>query len=264
MYVGPQNTEGLHPLRSLFYAIDLYDEIQIKLSDTSSHHIDFLGMNVDAVNTCTRVFDLMKDHLDRFWSVTVIKHIPIGAGLGGGSSNAGTLIRALNTLESLDLAHDDLLGIAKHIGSDVPFFLTGGACDVSGIGDVVRPLQNQPPFYFVLVFPNQTCHTADIYAHFDSLGDSDDLSTLGEDAIFSYGYNSLAHAVFDRFPDLNDLMQRIESIVSVPVFLSGSGSTLYLMMEDPVVQTTVFDKLNVALDCRVHKCSSVVGTEGRT
>ena len=99
----------------------------------------------------------MSSYLKHHWKVTVNKSIPSGAGLGGGSSNAAVLCRALSDIENLNLSLKELTEQCVLIGSDVPYFLHGGFCDVSGIGDVVTPLEDKPTMYFVLIFPKQHC-----------------------------------------------------------------------------------------------------------
>ena len=117
---------GLHPLLSVFQTIDLHDVIQVTPSTIDQHVVEFDGLDVPADNTCTAVFDALADQLQSFWTVTIKKNIPSGAGLGGGSSNAATLLMALNDLESLNMGISQMADIAQGIGSDVPFFFMVG------------------------------------------------------------------------------------------------------------------------------------------
>ena len=133
LYVGPPEDGGLHRLSSVFQTISLFDNITLKPTDLH-HSVRFIGLDVPIENTCSKVLDLLGGHLKNFWDVEIQKNIPDGAGLGGGSSNAATLILALNQLESLNLSIDDMVKIASQVGSDVPYFLHGGQAHVSGTG----------------------------------------------------------------------------------------------------------------------------------
>ena len=142
LYVGPPNAVGLHPLLSVFQTIDLHDVIQVAPSMLDQHVVEFDGLDVPAVNTCTAVLDALADQLQSFWTVTIKKNIPSGAGLGGGSSNAATLLKALNDLDSLNMSISQMANIAQGIGSDVPFFLYGGQATVAGTGEEIIPNQS--------------------------------------------------------------------------------------------------------------------------
>ena len=113
--------------------------IQVTPSTIDQHVVEFDGLDVPADNTCTAVFDALADQLQSFWTVTIKKNIPSGAGLGGGS-NAATLLMALNDLESLNMGISQMADIARGIGSDVPFFLYGGQAKVAGTGEKLFPI----------------------------------------------------------------------------------------------------------------------------
>ena len=123
LYVGPPQIGGLHHLCSVFQTISLHDDVTITPAKTT-HSVQFNGPDVPKDNTCTQVLDLLQDRLSQYWHINIDKHIPAGAGLGGGSSNAATLLMALNELESLNLTIDEMATLASQVGSDVPFFFT--------------------------------------------------------------------------------------------------------------------------------------------
>jgi 4-diphosphocytidyl-2-C-methyl-D-erythritol kinase len=261
LYVGPPAGGGYHPLRSLFDEINLCDEIIISPSNSSHSGVVAEGALI-VNNTCSRVLAAMADVLKYKWQVKLNKRIPIGAGLGGGSSNAGTLINALCDIESLALPMVERVKIAASIGSDVPFFLHGGACDVSGVGDEIRPLQNFPAQYYVLIFPSVMCSTQIIYNGLDDAGKYDDLEALDHRSIFNFGYNRLASTVYHLFPQLNDIREKAVEVTQRPVFLSGSGSTLYILVDSLEKQIRAIDRLKEELSVPV--VGALSGTGGRT
>ena len=169
LYVGPPQVGGLHHLCSIFQIISLHDELSISPTKTA-HSVQFNGLNVPMDNTCTQVLDLLQDKLSQYWHINIDKHIPAGAGLGGGSSNAATLLMALNELESLNLTVDDMVTIVSQVGSDVPFFTwwtSAGVCT----GDRIKPnVSLIDTVYFVLILPNIHCSTARVYKTLDEMG----------------------------------------------------------------------------------------------
>ena len=244
LYVSPPLVGGLHSLISIFQSIDLYDELIITPS-TERHSVIFENMDVPDQNTCTKVFDLLKFKLKKYWSVKVIKRISDGAGLGGGSSNAATLLVALNTLESLQLSIDDMKTIAAQVGSDVPYFLYGGQAKVSGTGDIIQQnVSYSDVSKFVLILPNIHCSTATVYQTLDQLGKFDQLDNINDQDLARVGVNRLSEAAFTIAPNLSLLHHEISRLVNGQVFLSGSGSTLFVPCRSEDEQY----KINALLD----------------
>ncbi|MEK9727887.1 MAG: hypothetical protein VW397_07275 [Candidatus Margulisiibacteriota bacterium] len=225
LYVGPPEVGGLHRLSSIFQTISLFDIITIKPT-LSEHSVRFIGMDVPQSNTCTAVLNLLGVRLKTFWDVEIVKNIPDGAGLGGGSSNAATLILALNQLESLNLSMEEMVMIASQVGSDVPYFLYGGQSHVSGTGDKIIPNVSYIDVCdFILILPGIHCSTANVYAALDSMGQFDDVDSSDLGII---GHNRLFEPACNVAEDLALLFHRINTLYPNQVFMSGSGSTLFI------------------------------------
>ena len=239
---------GLHPLLSVFQTIDLHDVIQVTPSTIDQHVVEFDGLDVPADNTCTAVFDALADQLQSFWTVTIKKNIPSGAGLGGGSSNAATLLMALNDLESLNMGISQMADIAQGIGSDVPFFLYGGQAKVAGTGEEIIPNQSLIDCpYFVLILPNIHCSTGGVYGALDVSGTFDDLAKVMQDDLISIGHNRLQQPAFTVAPKLGALYRHLSNKLSDNVVMSGSGSTLFVPCESLDEQVRIFDTVNQLL-----------------
>ncbi|MBL6722899.1 MAG: hypothetical protein ISQ13_02685 [Candidatus Margulisbacteria bacterium] len=257
--------DHFHPIRSIFCQIDLFDECTLKKSSLPSHSVTFLNQDISKKNTCTKVFESMAPYSKTMWDLSIKKHIPLGSGLGGGSSNAAALMRSLNAIEGLNLDPGAMNKMAFSVGSDTPYFLTGGFCDVSGRGDVVHALTNQPPLCFVLLMPRIECSSKSVYECLDTRGKFDDLNSIKSHEMMPIGYNRLAEPAFHLHPDLLLLKQKAGAISSKPVYLSGSGSTLYIVANTTKEQEEIYQQLSGAsLPCNVLKCRSIDGTEGRT
>ena len=248
LYVGPPQIGGLHHLCSVFQTISLHDDVTITPAKTT-HSVQFNGLDVPKDNTCTQVLDLLQDRLSQYWHIKIDKHIPAGAGLGGGSSNAATLLMALNELESLNLTIDEMATIASQVGSDVPFFLHGGQAQVSGTGDRIKPnISLIDAIYFVLILPNIHCSTASVYKTLDDKGHFDDLDQLNLTDLAVIGFNRLFQPACSVASELFGLYKKINTFFPNQVFMSGSGSTLFIPCHSTKVQADVKQLLETKLD----------------
>jgi 4-diphosphocytidyl-2-C-methyl-D-erythritol kinase len=143
------------------------------------------------------------------------KRIPVGGGLGGGSADAAAMLQATISLFNLDVNPHD---IATTLGSDIPFFLSGGAGIVSGIGDVVNPVELDE-MHVVLIVPEYSCSTADVYKAFATLQTSPPTS----------GENDLLTSAFIVEKRLKQDMEELQTLTGKEIHLSGSGSTMFII-----------------------------------
>jgi 4-diphosphocytidyl-2C-methyl-D-erythritol kinase len=176
-------------------------------------------------------------------SVFLIKRIPAGSGLGGGSSDAATTLMALNAMWELNLPASRLSGIGATLGSDVPFFLHAPSAICTGRGEVVRPIA--PPAiakWAVLVLPDIEMPTPAVYRRFDemNLGRADDLTyepdwgawtSLPAAELVARLVNDLEPPAFDLRPELGELRLALERKWVRTVRMSGSGSSLFTLCD---------------------------------
>ena len=255
--VAPPHEGGYHPIFSVFQMISFSDDIIIKESKATT--LTFVGATIPKQNTCASVLAHLKDRMRGEWDITVYKNIPLGAGLGGGSSNAGTLLRALNQLEDMGLSQQDMVDIAAQIGSDVPFFIYGGQCGVSGYGEHVVPVQHMKVPYFILLLPNIHCSTPLVYSQLDVLNEFDNVDELNHVHQTKLGFNRLQAAAFKVSPSLGQLYQVLLDL-GAKAFLSGSGSTLFVPFKSKINMDHAFVELSVALknwDVVIKKARSI-------
>lgn len=181
------------------------------------------------------------------------KRIPVGAGLGGGSSDAAAMLVGCNRLFELGLADDDLRRLGARLGSDVPFFVDGVSALAEGFGERLAPVPPPASLALVLVFPEVFCGTPEVYRSFDALHTARDrlparfsvqierVRTLIR-AVAEEGarlqdadlFNDLAPAAFARYPDLSDVAREVRDISEREVHLSGSGSAMFVVCDDPM------------------------------
>lgn len=189
------------------------------------------------------------------------KRIPVGGGMGGGSSNAAAMLLGVNRLYELGLDADDLSRVGATLGSDVPFFvqalaavdeaaqnpsteIPGRHAIVEGLGDRIEPLPARPPLHAVVIFPQFPCPTGAVYRAFDELLNSAPHSLRTEAVRLLAGapdrldpagpFNDLAPAAMKVAPGLSALSRMIASLAERPAHVTGSGSTLFVLCDDPL------------------------------
>ena len=171
-------------------------------------------------------------------AVTLDKHIPVGAGLGGGSSNAAAILRYLDRNATTRLAPDALAALALDLGADVPVCLAGTARHMTGIGEKLRPIDPIPHGHVVLSRPDASLSTIAVFQAFASLRDglnqADTLPPPPTDPgqIVQRG-NDLAEAAMSLCPDIRDLMGELARCDGAEaVQMSGSGSACFALFPD--------------------------------
>lgn len=239
--VSGRRADGYHELVTVMQTVDLYDTICLVESQDEQVHLrcDRPELN-NAENLVVRAAQAVRTRLNinRGVVIELCKRIPMAAGLGGGSSDAAALLLALRELWQLPLSADDLLDIAASLGSDVPFFLTGGLALCEGRGERVTPLAPHWPAalrWLVLVKPAIAISTATVFGNLPASDYSDGAHSHTVCAALEEGreprpqdlYNSLERGVLERYPEVvrarNDLLAAGAELVR----LSGSGPTLF-------------------------------------
>lgn len=163
--VGPPDVRGYHPLRTIFQAVGLYDILDVTFAD-GAPKLEIVGADLPEQNTVSKALRLSREIFALNPShIRLQKHIPMQSGLGGGSSDAAGLLRALNHIRKVGL--EEIEGVASVIGADVPFFLTGGRATGERYGDRITALPDAPEEWYVIAKPEIGCSTVEMYAHLD-------------------------------------------------------------------------------------------------
>lgn len=167
--VGPRDARGYHPIRTIFQAIGLFDELHIiPKGPGCSHSFVCESAEVPSDNTVTKALRLLSEiaqvpplHIE------LVKRIPAQSGLGGGSSDAAGLIRVINRFLPSPIADHHLMDVAVAVGADVPFFLVGGLALGEGYGEKLTPLPDQDVAHVVIVRPKVGVSTKEAYERLD-------------------------------------------------------------------------------------------------
>lgn len=264
--VGSPDASGLHPISSLMATCAFGDDLEVKrlLPDRFSRYsIDWhkearRRTDIDwpiRKDLAVRAHLLLEERIGRTLPVQLKleKRIPVGGGLGGGSSNGAAMLRALDALFELNLRAEFLESIARELGSDVPFLVRGGHAIVEGTGEALERVDGGET-HLVLVFPEIQCPTGAVYRSFDVLRPSAQLESarvraLVGDRIAPHApFNDLSDAAYAVAPALIDVRRKIEAIAELPVHVSGSGSTLFVVCDSNIHA----DALAGAIEMRAH------------
>ena len=226
--------DGYHDIRSAFALIDLADSIQVFPSTTIDVSCEPAMTAAPEQNLAFRAAQAILTHPSARGlgaKIVLRKRIPAGGGLGGGSSDAAAVLRAIRTMYALPVTDTELHQLALSIGSDVPYFLTGGTALVEGRGDIITQIDMDLPYHIVVVVPHIHVPTATAYAGIkaaESLSVYDFLHTLENKDIYKlYLKNDFEVVVFSQYPVLKEIKSALYDLGAIYASMSGSGSTMY-------------------------------------
>ncbi|MGA1794697.1 MAG: 4-(cytidine 5'-diphospho)-2-C-methyl-D-erythritol kinase [bacterium] len=244
LHVVGQREDGYHTIETLFQAVDLCDELHLSPAESGVslrvEGIDLDGGEGNLVHrAATRLLDTASCH--KGVAVRLVKRIPVGAGLGGGSSDAAATLKGLVDLYNIPLSTGALVELASSLGADVPFFLNGPTAFGRGIGDILESAPPLPPFWVVIVKPDFPIATGWVYQEYDSgltkTGNkikilksavaSGDAWRIGESL-----FNDLESICFKRFPVLAEIKKGLLTLGACGALMSGSGSSVFGLFID--------------------------------
>ena len=223
-----EKQDNLHKLSSLMIPIDIYDDIEIK--ESVSETIKFSDENLNSIeSTIHKALKLVRKNnpsFDKSFDIYIDKKIPYNSGLGGGSSDAGAVIRYLCDNYELDLPSN--LDIVREVGSDVPFFIQGVSAVIKGIGEIVEPLDLNTDLDLLIAVPKVGLSTKEVFNTFDTLDSKNrDTDTWNKIEIF----NDLWPASTEVYPELKSLRDDLQEKYQNKFFMSGSGSSFFSIIE---------------------------------
>ncbi len=239
--VMSKRLDGFHEISSLVSTVTLYDELEFR-EDKGSDDVlecDHPEVPTDARNLVCRAVNLLSERAGRRPNVCcrLVKRIPVGGGLGGGSSNGAATLIALNQFWDLRLPPERLAELAAELGSDVSLFLEGGSAVISGRGEKVRPTRLAWHGWIVLLMPGLSVSTAAVYRVWRpgrSEGGPVEPPRAGTAVEWMNGtFNMLETPAVEVCPALGTIQRQAARIAGRPVRVSGSGSTLFTAFDRP-------------------------------
>ena len=225
LHITGRRADGYHELQTVFQFLDLCDELQFQPGSNGQIHrtggVTSINAEDDLVVRSARALQ-QKTGTARGVNIRVRKRIPVGAGLGGGSSDAATTLHALNRLWQLDLDLDQLADIGLGLGADVPVFVHGFAAFAEGVGERLQPVSTEECWY-LLITPDVHVSTAEIFSDPDLTRDCPaikicDLSTTGWD-------NVCVPVVTRRYPEVDKALKLLGDFAEAR--MSGTGASVF-------------------------------------
>jgi len=239
--------DGYHELVSLMCGISLRDKIVLRPgTEAISVTCDYPGVPEDATNLAALAAAVFYEHhqVPERVAIEIEKQIPAGAGLGGGSSNAATVLKGLNAFYGLPLTPDELAVLGATIGADVPFFLFGRPAVATGIGDRLTTFEGLDRCKVLVIYPGFGIPTADVYKKLN-LGLTKCENHLKSFFLKQNGFipaqhlcNDLETVVIPRYPEIAAVKKRLIENGAEGALMSGSGSSIFgLFAESQTAQT---------------------------
>lgn len=248
LHITGRRPDGYHDLQTLFQLLDWGDELRFSINNSGQIS---RSCNIDGIreedDICVRAARLLKARFDvqKGVHIDLIKRIPMGAGLGGGSSDAATVLLALNQLWSLGMALPQLVDLGLELGADVPVFVHGRSALGEGRGEKLKAVTLGQRFY-VLVFPEISISTAEVFHHPQLKRDSAliDMSVTSLES----GRNDCEPVVLRMYPELKEIMQDLSSWGQP--HMSGTGSTIFLQFDDKKTAISTASELKCRYNVR--------------
>jgi 4-diphosphocytidyl-2-C-methyl-D-erythritol kinase len=233
--------DGYHDLETVFYPVPLYDVLEIiqQTNTQRSFELFLSGIKIEGDkenNLCIRAYHLLKKDFPELPAVKIYLHkaIPAGAGLGGGSADGAFMLMLMNDKFNLDISQQQLINYARALGSDCPFFILNKPCFAQQRGEVLEPVQlNLSGYKLVIVNP---CIHVDTGWAFTQVkyACGNDMKNIIQKPVEAWKNkltNDFELPVFEKFPELKNIKDRLYMQGALYASMSGSGSTVYGIFE---------------------------------
>jgi len=240
LQVLDRRPDGYHNLETVFYPVKWYDILEIVPAKETQLEVSGIAIpNNDQDNLCLQAYQLLKRDFDLSpVHIYLHKHIPIGAGLGGGSADAAFLIKLLSQHFELELSDETMENYARALGADCAFFIRNRPVYATGIGDVFTPVEiDLSPYQLVLVKPPIHVSTGEAYGSIRSARKSKQLLEKIHLPIENWKEmisNDFETGIFERYPEIRGIKSTLYEKGAIYAAMSGSGSTVYGIFKDRV------------------------------
>jgi 4-diphosphocytidyl-2-C-methyl-D-erythritol kinase len=225
LHINEQREDGHHELQTIFQFIDTCDTLQLTERADSKIHVNTKIPGIaDKNNLVLRAAKMIQgyDKKRRGVDINLEKKLPIGGGLGGGSSDAATTLLGLNMLWDMQLPIEQLLQMGLQLGADVPVFILGKACWAEGIGEKLTPMNLPQPWYLVLV-PPVSISTAEVF--FDKNLTRNTARCEPSVELLQTGANDCQRVVVDKYPEVASALNWLNQYATAQ--MTGTGACLF-------------------------------------
>jgi 4-diphosphocytidyl-2-C-methyl-D-erythritol kinase len=244
LLVRGRRDDGYHLLESLVAPISLYDDVRVDFEEVGETRIDITSNSsaapADSSNLAYKAASLVLRELDHTAHVRIAlrKNIPVGSGLGGGSSNAAGVLHSLNTMLGNPLGIDQLLALGLKLGADVPLFIRGGTSIMEGIGEKLTAVRLPETMHLVLCSDGVSISTKDVFRQVDiTLTSGNRPSNIrrfvsGEAALSELLHNDLELPAAKIHPSVLQTKKRLLDLGAMGALMTGSGSAIFGVFEN--------------------------------
>ena len=239
LHIIGKRQDGYHNIESAFIPIPIHDALEITENNTEKTVFFSTGIDIPSdgkLNLVERAWAILRSaHNIPTVDLDLIKKIPIGAGLGGGSSDAAACILGLNEMFDLNIQEKKLLNLTGQLGADCAFFIKNKPLYAEGIGDYFSELEIElKGFHFVVIYPNIHVSTSNAYKHIVPKPAKKDIREILSKPIESWKKdlkNDFEISVFKQYPIIKDVKEKLYRAGAIYASMSGSGSTLFGIFE---------------------------------
>ncbi|MDI6600380.1 MAG: 4-(cytidine 5'-diphospho)-2-C-methyl-D-erythritol kinase [Thermoanaerobacteraceae bacterium] len=241
--------DGYHDIVTVMHTIGLHDTVYIRPA-LGGIEVEMMGMPKE-LNLAYKAACVLKDKRDNLGAhIQIKKHIPIGSGMGGGSSDAARVLVGLNRLWRLNKTEEELLQIAALVGSDVPFFIKGGMALAEGRGEILTPLA-PISMNILIIKPKESISTKKIYSILDEMHyNHGDIKGFLENChsgelpkLACFMDNALETAAFKVLPSLENIKKDLMENGAAKAMMTGSGSAVFGIFHDWDVLMSAYRRL---------------------
>lgn len=253
---------GYHDVKMVMQTIYLYDNVTISKTEEPGIQIEsnLFYLPVDENNIAYKAAKKLMDEFQIQEGVHIVleKHIPVAAGMAGGSSNAAAVLVGMNRLFSLGLSQEELMERGVSLGADVPYCVMRGTVLAEGIGEILTPLPPLPKCYVLIAKPSISVSTKHVYEKLDSkeIEEHPDIDGILEGLengnlrkIADSMGNVLEKVTIEEYPVIEDIKRTMKEAGALNAMMSGSGPTVFGLFEDKkaaMEARTIIKKMNIA------------------
>ena len=247
---------GYHDVRMVMQTIYLYDDVTVKKTEEPGivvkTNLSYLPVNED--NIAYKAAKMLIDEfgIEQGVEITLNKHIPVAAGLAGGSSNAAAVLVGMNRIFDLKLSQKDMMERGVKLGADVPYCVMRGTVLAEGIGEILTPLPPMPKCYILIAKPGINVSTKVVYEKLDSKPIENHpnidaiINGLAENDVYKVAAslgNVLEAVTIEDYPVIEDIKDAMKEAGALNAMMSGSGPTVFGIFDDKKIAKEAKEKI---------------------